>query len=68
MGHRRRRLVDGLNNPDGIVEDTFRNLWVVDTGNNRVLYLKAGSNSAQSVLSFTGLNGPHGVAVYRNSV
>jgi serine/threonine-protein kinase len=35
---------------------------VADTGNKRVVKLAAGS-SAQTVLPFTGLNGPHGVAV-----
>ena len=38
------------------------NVYVADTGNNRVLKLAAGS-STQTVLPFTGLNGPYGVAV-----
>ena len=42
--------------------DTAGNLYVTDAGNNRVLKLAAGS-STQTVLPFTGLNAPVGVAV-----
>jgi DNA-binding beta-propeller fold protein YncE len=52
----------GLNNPYGVAVDTAGNLYVTDSGNNRVLKLAAGSNT-QSVLPFTGLHNPAGVAV-----
>ena len=42
--------------------DAAGNLYVTDTSNNRVLKLAAGSGT-QTVLPFTGLNGPRGVAV-----
>ena len=42
--------------------DAAGNLYVTDCGNNRVLKLAAGS-STQTVLPFTGLNDPSGVAV-----
>jgi serine/threonine-protein kinase len=42
--------------------DSAGNLYVTDSGNNRVLKLAAGS-ATQSVLPFTGLNSPGGVAV-----
>jgi sugar lactone lactonase YvrE len=53
----------GLNQPDGIAMDLSYNVWVADTGNNRVLLLPPNSSATQSVLSFTGLKNPHGVAV-----
>ena len=42
--------------------DTAGNIYVVDQDNSRVVKLAAGS-STQTVLPFTGLNGPEGVAV-----
>lgn len=42
--------------------DSARDLYVADCGSSRVLKLPAGS-STQSVLPFTGLNDPIGVAV-----
>ncbi len=42
--------------------DTAGNLYVTDSDNNRVLKLPAGSNTP-SVLPFTGLHLPCGVAV-----
>ena len=42
--------------------DTAGTVYVTDQSNNRVLKLAAGS-STQTVLPFTGLNGPGGVAV-----
>ncbi|ORX21501.1 hypothetical protein AWC32_01060 [Mycobacterium xenopi] len=53
----------GLSQPDGIALDGNSNVWVTDTGNNRVLQLPSHSNTTQTALSFTGLNHPHGVAV-----
>jgi serine/threonine-protein kinase len=50
----------GLAQPEGVAVDTAGNVYVTDTGNNRVLRLAAGS-STQSVLPFTGLNDPDGV-------
>ena len=45
----------GLNDPDGVAVDSAGNVYVTDTGNNRVLKLAAGS-ATQDVLPFTGLN------------
>jgi serine/threonine protein kinase, bacterial len=42
--------------------DTAGNVYVPDFGNHRVVTLAAGS-STQTVLPFTGLKGPWGVAV-----
>ena len=42
--------------------DTTGDLYVTDCANDRVLKLAAGS-ATQTVLPFTGLNGPSGVAV-----
>ncbi len=52
----------GLNDPSGVAVDTAGNLYVTDTGNNRVVKLAAGS-ATQAVLPFTGLDDPYGVAV-----
>jgi serine/threonine-protein kinase len=51
-----------VNGPEGVAVDTAGNLYVTDTGNNRVRKLPAGSDT-QTVLPFTGLNDPPGVAV-----
>ncbi len=48
--------------PAGVAVDTAGNLYGTDSGNNRVLRLPAGSRT-QTVLPFTGLNDPRGVAV-----
>jgi NHL repeat-containing protein len=56
----------GLNSPDGLaVTYTNGDVWVADTGNNRVLRLQAFGQPApvQTVLPFTGLTSPHGVAL-----
>jgi DNA-binding beta-propeller fold protein YncE len=56
----------GLNSPDGVaVTDTNSDVWVVDSGNNRVLRLQTFNQPTpvQTVLQFTGLSGPHGVAL-----
>jgi DNA-binding beta-propeller fold protein YncE len=53
--------ITGLNNPDGVALNSNAAVWVADTGNNRVVHLDNGNNV--SVLSFTGLNSPHGLAV-----
>jgi serine/threonine-protein kinase len=42
--------------------DSVGNLYVADWGHSRVVKLAAGSNT-QTVLPFTGLNAPFGVAV-----
>jgi sugar lactone lactonase YvrE/serine/threonine protein kinase len=52
----------GLNQPFGVAVDALGNLYVTDSGNNRVLRLAADS-ATQAVLPFTGLAGPVGVAV-----
>jgi DNA-binding beta-propeller fold protein YncE len=57
----------GLNNPDGVavLNRGYFDVYVADTGNNRVVHAAAQNNGPQqtAVLSFTGLNNPHGVAV-----
>ena len=56
----------GLNGPDGLaVTYTTGDVWVVDTGNNRVLRLQNFNQPTplQTVLPFTGLTSPHGVAL-----
>lgn len=45
----------GLNTPHGVAVDAAGNVYVADTGANRVLKLAAGS-STQTVLPFSGLN------------
>jgi sugar lactone lactonase YvrE len=59
----------GLSNPTGlvVVNRGYPDLYVVDTGNNRVLELADGFNHPQTVLGFTGLNNPRGVAVDNES-
>jgi len=52
----------GLNQPCAVAVDTVGDLYIVDSGNNRVVKLAAGS-STQTVLPFTGLNQPSAVAV-----
>ncbi len=52
----------GLHTPGGVALDTAGDVYVADTGNNRVVKLAAGS-STQTVLPFTGLQNPDGVAV-----
>ena len=47
----------GLNQPCAVAVDTAGDLYVIDSGNNRVVKLAAGS-STQTVLPFTGLVGP----------
>jgi hypothetical protein len=60
----------GLNHPDDVVfdqsESSYGALFVADTNNNRVVELYDGH---QSILPFSGLNGPRGLAlVYTNGV
>jgi hypothetical protein len=52
----------GLNDPAGIAVDAHGDVFVADTGNNRVVELAAGS-STQVTLPFTGLSDPQGAAV-----
>jgi DNA-binding beta-propeller fold protein YncE len=52
----------GLTNPSSVAVDAAGNVYLTDTGNDRVLKLAAGSNE-QTVLPFTGLHSPGGVAV-----
>ena len=55
-----------LNSPTGVA--VYRdNVYVADSGNNRVLKLDYRSTTP-IVLPFTGLNSPTGVAVYRDNV
>lgn len=54
--------ITGLSNPTGIAIDALNNVYVADTGNNRVVVFPQNGGS-QSVLGFTGLSGPQGVAV-----
>jgi serine/threonine protein kinase, bacterial len=52
----------GLDNPQGVAVDAKGDIYVTDSGNNRVLELAAGSTS-QTVAPFAGLNHPEGIAV-----
>lgn len=52
----------GLSNPRGVEVDQAGNVYVVDSGNDRVLKMTAGTGT-QVVLGFTGLVEPQSVAV-----
>ncbi len=52
----------GLTYPISVAVDAAGNVYLTDTGNDRVLKLAAGSNE-QTVLPFTGLHSPGAVAV-----
>jgi serine/threonine protein kinase len=52
----------GLKGPHGVAVNTVGDVFVTDSGNNRVLKLPAGSNNPL-VLPFTGLGNPVGLAV-----
>jgi len=52
----------GLNNPGGVAVSGGGDVYVADSGNNRVLKLTAGATTADP-LPFTGLKNPTGVAV-----
>jgi serine/threonine protein kinase, bacterial len=58
----------GLNNPHGVAVDNNGNVYVTDSGNNRVVKLAAdyraptGLSTTQTILPFIGLNNPTGVA------
>jgi sugar lactone lactonase YvrE len=52
----------GLSYPSGVAVTAGGDVYLTDTGNDRVLKLPAGSN-AQSVLAFNGLKSPGDVAV-----
>jgi len=52
----------GLDGPAGIAVDAKGDVYVVDSGNNRVLELAAGSTS-QTVAAFGGLDHPDDIAV-----
>ena len=54
----------GLSHPQAITVDAAGNVYVADTGNNRVVKLGAGATN-MTELPFSGLNGPNGVAVDR---
>ena len=51
----------GLNQPCAVAVDTAGDLYVIDSGNNRVLKLASGS-STETVLPFAGLRNPGDVA------
>jgi len=51
-----------LNDPQGIAADASGDVFVADTGGQRVWELPAGATSA-AVLPFVGLTGPKGIAV-----
>ena len=52
----------GLNGPHGVAVNDAGDLFITDSGNNRVLEMPAGS-TAQGELPFTGLGNPVGIAV-----
>ena len=53
---------EGLSAPGGVSVDGSGNVYVADTGNNRIVRLAVGE-SAAVVLPFEGLSAPGGVAV-----
>jgi hypothetical protein len=55
-------LSSAVSKPHGLATDGLGNLYVADTGNNRVLVYGAGG-ILPSVVGFTGLSAPLGVAV-----
>ena len=69
---------NGLKGPNDVIADTSNNVYIVDTGNNRVLYYPVGSTTATQVygqdgsfityastVSAKSLNTPFGIAVDR---
>jgi DNA-binding beta-propeller fold protein YncE len=52
----------GLSDPSGVAVDAAGNVYVADSGNNRVVKL-APESGAQQVVGFTGLNMPYDMAV-----
>ena len=50
-----------LNDPHGITRDSGNNIWIADTGNNRVVKLNNGLWSQQTVVS--GLHQPQGIGI-----
>lgn len=54
--------ITGLRTPAGVALDTAGDVYVADSGKNRVVTLTAGSTT-QTELPFIGLSRPHGVAV-----
>ena len=52
----------GLNNPEEVAVDAKGDVYVTDSGNNRVLKLAAGSTS-QTVVPLAGLDRPEDIAV-----
>jgi serine/threonine-protein kinase len=52
----------GLNGPHGVAVNDAGDLFITDSGNNRVLEMRAGSTT-QGELPFTGLGNPVGIAV-----
>ncbi|MGA7054271.1 MAG: serine/threonine-protein kinase PknD [Mycobacterium sp.] len=52
----------GLDNPEEVAVDSKGDVYVTDSGNNRVLKLAAGSTS-QTVVPFAGLDHPEDIAV-----
>jgi sugar lactone lactonase YvrE len=51
----------GLSNPQGVAVDGAGNVYITDTGNNRVVDVSAGSGTQTTI--GTGFNAPQGVAV-----
>ena len=59
-------LSSQVSDPHGLTTDSFGNLYVADTGNNRVLVYGPGA-ALPTVAGFSGLNAPQAVAVDANA-
>ena len=53
----------GLNTPTGVAADYSGNVYVADSGNNRVLSLGSSGSSSQVELAFGNMTNTTGVAV-----
>ncbi len=51
-----------LNNPQGVREDFFGNVYVADAGDNKIAEWTQANNTAAFVVT-SGLNGPHGLSL-----
>lgn len=60
-------LAIGLNKPRGLALDSQNNLYIADTGNNRIVEINSSSQASVVNLGLYRLLGPSGIAVDANS-